>query len=201
MDTTGSLLERLRQQLADLESTQRGAGGAATAGFWSSPIPDAAKPAPSDAAEPAPSDAAEPGHESGVGAEAADPMTGRSARSGGFPLPFTLDWSTFTAVRGRLAPTFAFAAGITAVRDLHTTSLDEADLITSATQLGQVQQHREVALLRIVTEMDARGVSSPGGLSRLDWLRCIDPTLTASAAKAVTTCAAAFNQPRWAQLR
>ena len=39
------------------------------------------------------------------------------------------------------------------------------------------------------------------GLSRVDWLRQVDPTLTASAAKAVVTCAAAFNQPRWAQLR
>ncbi|MEO6999547.1 MAG: hypothetical protein ABI112_15815, partial [Terracoccus sp.] len=120
MNTTGSILERLRQQLADLESNQRRSGGTATAEFWSTPSPDAAEPAPSDAAEPS--------HESGVGAEAADPMTTSSARSGGFPLAFTLDWSTFTAVRGRLAPTFAFAAGITRLPHLATTSVDEDDL-------------------------------------------------------------------------
>ncbi|MDN5776493.1 MAG: HNH endonuclease [Humibacillus sp.] len=210
MDNDGSLLERLRQQLANLEANQRRSGGTATAGFWSTLGPDAAQPALSDAAEPGAGN--DENHEndavgsraSDARADAAGPAATGSTRSGGpggVPLPFTLDWGTFTAVRGRLAPTFAFAAGITAVRGLNTTSLEEADLITSATQLGQLQQHREVALLRIVTEMDARGVASPGGLSRLDWLRQVDPTLTASAAKAIVTCAAAFNQPRWAQLR
>ncbi|MDN5764518.1 MAG: hypothetical protein L0H78_01700, partial [Humibacillus sp.] len=57
MNNDGSLLERLRQQLADLESNQRAAGGAATAGFWSTLSPDAVEPALSDAAEPAPTPA------------------------------------------------------------------------------------------------------------------------------------------------
>ena len=36
---------------------------------------------------------------------------------------------------------------------------------------------------------------------RCAWLGQVDPTLTSSAAKAVVTCAAAFNEPHGAQLR
>ena len=79
--------------------------------------------------------------------------------------------------------------------------MSEPDLLESVTQLGAVEHHKEVNLVRLMGEVEARGVASPGGLSRVDWLRQVDPTLTASAAKAVVTCAAAFNQPRWAQLR
>ncbi|MEO6998237.1 MAG: DUF222 domain-containing protein [Terracoccus sp.] len=197
MDTTGSLLERLRQQLANVESTQRRSGGIATAGFWSTPSPDAAEPsgaasAPTvDAAHPGPEDS--PGH---AGAGATEP-----GRSGSFPWPFALSWPVFTAVPGRLAPTFAFAAGTTTLPGLPSTALGEADLFECVTQLGRVQHHKEVNLVRLVGEVEARGVASPGGLSRADWLRSVDPTLTAASAKAVLTCATAFNQPRWQQLR
>ena len=67
----------------------------------------------------------------------------------------------------------------------------EGDLIDMIGALGRVQQEREVLLVRVVTELEARGVDSPGGLSRIDWLRAVDPSLTAAAAKAVVTVAQA----------
>ncbi|MDN5780123.1 MAG: hypothetical protein L0H96_24905, partial [Humibacillus sp.] len=102
---------------------------------------------------------------------------------------------------GAYASGFAFAAASLDRPQMQPHRMSEPDLIESVTQLGAVQHHREVNLVRIVTQLEARSVASPGGLSRVDWLRQVDPTLTASAAKAVVTCAAAFNQPRWADLR
>lgn len=55
--------------------------------------------------------------------------------------------------------------------------------------------------MRLVGDIEARGLPCPGGLSRVDWLRSLDPTVTVTAAKAVMTCAVAFNQPRWESLR
>ncbi|MDN5768644.1 MAG: hypothetical protein L0H96_08765, partial [Humibacillus sp.] len=86
MDNDGSLLERLRQQLADLESSQRRRGGAATAGFWSMPSPDAAEPALSDAVEPGPRPA--PGAAS----------AGASRPSREFPEPLTIHWGNCSRV-------------------------------------------------------------------------------------------------------
>ena len=209
MNTDGSLLDRLRQQLADLESTQRATGTTAVAGFWSTPSPDAAEPS---AAEPdlgatapntaEPRAASEPGLAGSPNRAGAGPTgSGRGSGSGGFRWPLQLSWPLFMAVPGRLAPTFAFAAGITTLPDLPSAALGEQDLLECVNQLGRVEHHKEVNLVRLVSELEARGVHSPGGLSRVDWLRVVDPTLTVTAAKAVVTCAAAFNQPRWAQLR
>ena len=99
------------------------------------------------------------------------------------PAPLTIHWANCSHVGGAYASGFAFAAA----------SLDRPGM--------EPDRMSEVNLVRLVTQLEARGVPSPGGLSRLDWLRAVDPTLTAAQAKAVTTCAAAFNQPRWAQLR
>ncbi|OFE16998.1 hypothetical protein BA895_18740 [Humibacillus sp. DSM 29435] len=202
MNNEGSLLERLRQQLDD-QSSQRRNGGTATAGFWSTPIPDAAEPAPSDAAEPAPG-AAEPAP------CAADPMSLEAASSGSagqeqpvreFPAPLTIHWANWSNVSGAYASGFAFAAASLDRPQMEPARMSEGDLLESVTQLGAVEHHREVNLVRLVTQLEARGVASPGGLCRVDWLRTVDPTLTASAAKAVVTCGDAFNEPRWAQLR
>ena len=65
----------------------------------------------------------------------------------------------------------------------------EGDLIDMVGALGRLQQEREVLLVRVVAELQARGVDSPGGLSRVDWLRAVDPSMTAAAAKAVVTVA------------
>ncbi|OFE17619.1 hypothetical protein BA895_15350 [Humibacillus sp. DSM 29435] len=196
MNTKGSLLERLREQLADLESSQRATGGTAAAGFWSTPSPDAAEPAPSDAAEPAPGDT--------------DPISPGAASSGSageeqpvreFPAPLTMHWANWSNVSGAYASGFAFAAASLDRPQMEPARMTEADLLELVTQLGAVQHHREVSLVRLVTQLEARGVASPGGLCRVDWLRTVDPTLTASAAKAVVTCGDAFNEPRWTQLR
>ncbi|MEO7000015.1 MAG: hypothetical protein ABI112_18210, partial [Terracoccus sp.] len=181
MDNAGSLLERLRQQLADLESNQRATGGTATAGFWSTPSPDAAEPGPSDAGPSGAADESQPARE--------------------FPEPLTIHWANWSKVGGACASGFAFAAASLDRPQLEPHRMSEPDLLESVTQLGAVQHHKEVNLVRLVTQLEARAVASPGGLSRVDWLRQVDPTLTASAAKAVVTCGAAFNQPRWAQLR
>ena len=201
MDTTGSLLERLRQRLADLESAQRSTGGTAGAGFWSTPIPDAAEPAATPAAGSASARAAGPGS-SGTAAHASSgPKPGGPGPVGEFPEPLTIHWANWSTVSGAYASGFAFAAASLDRPQLEPARMSETDLLESVTQLGAVQHHREVNLVRLVGEVEARGVPSPGGLSRVDWLRQVDPTLTASAAKAVVTCAAAFNQPRWAGLR
>ncbi|MDN5764708.1 MAG: hypothetical protein L0H96_03935, partial [Humibacillus sp.] len=208
MNIKGSLLERLRQQLADFESSQRAAGGAATARFWSTPSPDAAEPAPMPA--PASGSAGATGADSvgSVGAAGAGSVEGATSGSAGasrpsrvFPEPLTIHWGNWSKVSGAYASGFAFVAASLHRSQMQPDRMSEPDLIESVTQLGAVQHHREVNLVRIVTQLEARGVASPGGLSRVDWLRQVDPTLTASAAKAVVTCAAAFNQPRWALLR
>ncbi|WP_139142642.1 DUF222 domain-containing protein, partial [Humibacillus sp. DSM 29435] len=188
MNTDGSLLERLRQQLADLESTQRRNGGIAGAGFWSTPIPDAVEPGlgVADQVSPAAAPSGSAGEEQPVRE---------------FPAPLTVHWANWANVSGAYASGFAFAAASLDRPQMEPARMTEADLLESVTQLGAVQHHKEVNLVRLVTQLEARGVASPGGLSRVDWLRTVDPTLTASAAKAVVTCGAAFNQPRWAQLR
>ncbi|OFE15345.1 hypothetical protein BA895_06355 [Humibacillus sp. DSM 29435] len=187
MNTKGSLLERLRQQLADLESSQRRTGGTAGAGFWSTPIPDAAGPAPgaADATSPAAATSGSPGEE-------------RPVRE--FPAPLTVHWANWSNVSGAYASGFAFAAASLDRPQMEPARMSEADLLESVTQLGAIQHHKEVNLVRLVTQLEARGVASPGGLCRVDWLRTVDPTLTASAAKAVVTCGDAFNEPRWTQL-
>ncbi|OFE14676.1 hypothetical protein BA895_10060, partial [Humibacillus sp. DSM 29435] len=191
-----SLLERLRQQLADLESSQRATGGTAAAGVWSTPIPDAAEAAASDAAEPAPGAADATSPEAASSGSAGE---GRPVRE--FPAPLTVHWANWSNVSGAYASGFAFAAASLDRPQMEPDRMTEADLLESVTQLGAVEHHKEVNLVRLVTQLEARGVASPGGLCRVDWLRTVDPTLTASAAKAVVTCGAAFNEPRWAQLR
>ncbi|MDN5765443.1 MAG: 13E12 repeat family protein [Humibacillus sp.] len=214
MNTKGSLLERLRQQLADLESNQRRRGGPATAGFWTTPSPDAAEAAPEatdppstaaagsgreDAAGSGREDAAGCGSPERHGSAAPEPEGSRPSRE--FPEPLTIHWGNCSKVGGAYASGFAFAAASLDRPQMEPDRMSEPDLLESVTQLGAVQHHREGNLVRLVTQLEARGVASPGGLSRVDWLRRVDPTLTASAAKAVMTCAAAFNQPRWALLR
>ena len=132
---------------------------------------------------------------------------GTSGSAGGerpsreFPERVTIHWATWSQVGGAYASGFAFAAASLDRPRMEPDRMSEGDLLESVTQLGAVEQHKEVNLVRLMGEVEARGVASPGGLSRVDWLRQVDPTLTASAARAVVTCAAAFNQPRRAQLR
>jgi hypothetical protein len=77
----------------------------------------------------------------------------------------------------------------------------DRDLLTEVADLGQVQQRREVALVRALVEIEGRGVPSPGGLRRCDWLRATDPTLSGGQARALVTVATAFTHSRWQSLR
>jgi hypothetical protein len=55
-------------------------------------------------------------------------------------------------------------------------------------------------LVNLIGELEARGVAAPDGLTRIDWLRRHDPSLTPGAARAVVTVGAALTHPRWARL-
>ncbi|HET7398579.1 MAG TPA: HNH endonuclease, partial [Intrasporangium sp.] len=76
----------------------------------------------------------------------------------------------------------------------------EAELVAAVACLGAARAGQEVALVSVVAELEARGVDSPGGLSRVDWLRSVDPSLSAGAARDVVTVARALTDPRWAEL-
>jgi hypothetical protein len=55
--------------------------------------------------------------------------------------------------------------------------------------------------MMIVSELVSRGIEAPSGLSRADWLRSHDPSLTAGQAKAFVTVGTALADARWARLR
>ncbi|MEO6998438.1 MAG: hypothetical protein ABI112_10175, partial [Terracoccus sp.] len=117
MNTTGSLLERLRQQLADLEANQRRSGGTATAGFWTTPSPDAAEPAPgarSTAGAGQGPGSPELPHPSRPGTGADEPVSpgpgpDASRPAGEYPAPLTIHWANWSKVSGAYASGFAFA--------------------------------------------------------------------------------------------
>ncbi len=77
----------------------------------------------------------------------------------------------------------------------------EADLVAATERVAQQRRALEVTLVTLVSELVSRGVEAPGGLSRVDWLRLHDPSLTAGQAKAFVTVGAALAQARWARLR
>lgn len=78
---------------------------------------------------------------------------------------------------------------------------DATDLAVTAQWVAAQRASHEVMLVNIVAELGARGVEAPGGLSRVDWLRSLDPGLSATAARAITVVGAAFGEARWARLR
>ena len=77
----------------------------------------------------------------------------------------------------------------------------ESDLTAAAERVAQQRRSQEVALVGIVSELVSRGVAAPDGLSRTDWLRRHDPSLTAGQAKAFVTVGTALAEARWARLR
>lgn len=76
-----------------------------------------------------------------------------------------------------------------------------AELTAAAEQIAALRRTHEVTLVTILTELVARGIDAPDGLSRTDWLRRHDPTLTAGQAKAFVTVGTALTEARWARLR
>ncbi len=74
-------------------------------------------------------------------------------------------------------------------------------MLSVAEQVARGRMTHDVTLVTLVSELVARGTQIPGGLTLIDWLRSLDPALTAGQAKAFVTVATAITQPRWAQLR
>ncbi|MEP7333653.1 MAG: hypothetical protein ABI692_16370, partial [Terracoccus sp.] len=122
MDTDGSLLERLRRQLADLETNQRRNGGTAGAGFWSTPSPDAAEPAPTQGAT---SGAPDPSR----------PQSGGDEPQREYPAPMTMHWANWSHVGGAYASGFAFAAASLDRPGMEPGRMSEPDLLESVTEL------------------------------------------------------------------
>jgi hypothetical protein len=77
----------------------------------------------------------------------------------------------------------------------------EAELSRAAQWIAAARAGQEVMLVNVVAELESRGTQTPDGLSRTDWLRALDPTLSAAAARALVRVGRAFAQPRWAELR
>lgn len=67
-------------------------------------------------------------------------------------------------------------------------------------QVAAARGQQDVILVNLLAELVARGVECPGGLSRTDWLRTLDPGLSAGQAKAFVTVARAVTDPGWAGL-
>ncbi len=76
-----------------------------------------------------------------------------------------------------------------------------ADLTAAAELVAHQRRNHEVTLVNIVSELVSRGVEAPEGLSRADWLRSHDPSLTAGQARAFVTVGTALADARWARLR
>ena len=76
-----------------------------------------------------------------------------------------------------------------------------ADLTAAAERVAAQRRTHEVTLVSIVAELVSRGIEAPDGLSRTDWLRHHDPSLTAGQAKAFVTVGTALTDARWARLR
>lgn len=75
------------------------------------------------------------------------------------------------------------------------------DQLRDATEhLAVLRGDHDVMLVNVVAELEARGVDSPGGLSRTDWLRSLDPGMTAGQARAFVTVGRAVGEPRWREL-
>ncbi|HKX66596.1 MAG TPA: DUF222 domain-containing protein, partial [Intrasporangium sp.] len=66
--------------------------------------------------------------------------------------------------------------------------------------LAGLRAQHEVMLVNVLAELQDRGETPPGGLSVTDWLRSLDPTLSAGQAKDYVTVARAVTRPRWAEL-
>lgn len=74
------------------------------------------------------------------------------------------------------------------------------ELARATEHIAGLRAQHDVMLLNVVAELEARGEESPGGLRRADWLRSLDPTLTAGQAKDFVTVARAVSEPQWREL-
>src|SRR6478736_2616354 len=216
-----SMLELLRSRLTDLEARQRATGGAAEGGFWerfagSMPSP----PSESDArsaragrrarrlAPAARPERRASGPWSGLAAADADSLEQLDLRH-----PSWLDaagyeqmvddpaWVESTSARAEASATVDETIVVEAAAGLGLTRHAEAELTAAAERVARQRRTHEVTLVTIVSELVSRGIDAPDGLSRTDWLRSHDPSLTAGQAKAFVTVGTALADARWARLR
>jgi hypothetical protein len=132
--------------------------------------------------------AAERAARAGAAEEAA--MAGMEPGSGG------LDGIDAVPVPGELGE----AVRVEAMAGMCLASHGEAAVRAALEQVAAARGDLDVAVVNTLAELQARGLEAPGGLSRTDWLRSLDPTLSAAAAKAFVTVAGAVGQPRWREL-
>ena len=231
MATEPTTLELLRSRLTDLEARQRSTGGAAEGGFWESFSGRASSPErePSGRstrstaqgrrvaphARPAPPPG---GPWSGLALEDGDGLEGLDLRrlprldaAGYEQMVDDPSWIEATAVRGAARATCEAeadgrrarqeAVALEAAVGLGLTRHAEAELTAAAERVAHQRRVHEVTLVTIVSELVSRGIDPPDGLSRTDWLRSHDPSLTAAQAKAFVTVGAALAEARWARLR
>ncbi|MDC5699086.1 HNH endonuclease [Intrasporangium calvum] len=66
--------------------------------------------------------------------------------------------------------------------------------------LADLRAQQDVMLVNVVAELQARGEEPPGGLRITDWLRSLNPGMTAGQAKDVVAVAQAITRPRWDEL-
>jgi hypothetical protein len=222
-----STLELLRSRLADLEARQRAAGGASEPGFWerfagrmpSPPSASDASTAPRGkgrrrtrrvAPESRPVTAAH-GPWSELSAESLASLDLDALK----PLS-EAEWHEMVNDPAWIEATAERAAArrddcddsdrqqAIAVEAVAGFALDRhasADLTAAAEQVAHQRRNHEVTLVNIVSELVSRGVEAPDGLSRADWLRSHDPSLTAGQAKAFVIVGTALADARWARLR
>jgi hypothetical protein len=77
----------------------------------------------------------------------------------------------------------------------------EHDLTRAAEWVAHQRATHDVMLVNLLTELESRGIDPPDGLSRADWLRLHDASLTAGAARAMVRVGTALTQTKWARLR
>ena len=203
MSSSPDVLAHLRRRLSDLESRQRSVGGASR-GFLRA------------IGHPSASDGGADG--SGGSTWSGEPVRGASGTKapstakGSVPLtvdPLDLEWldvdgadegwvpDEVPPVDAGFSSSVAIEAGIGMPLTRH---CDEA-LTSAADQVVAQRASADVALVNVLAELESRGLGSPGGLSRIDWLRSLDPGLSAGQAKAFVTVARAVGEPWWAALR
>ncbi|GAA2158647.1 uncharacterized protein DUF222 [Humibacillus xanthopallidus] len=117
------------------------------------------------------------------------------------------EWIEATAARAAAAPSdcgesdLQQAIMVDAVTGLPLFRHPTEALTAAAERAALERRTHEVTLVTIVSELVVRGVDAPHGLSRADWLRHHDASLTAGQAKAFVTVGTALADPRWARLR
>jgi hypothetical protein len=99
---------------------------------------------------------------------------------------------------GRLGGVYDSIASMTeGLAALPLVPFGDGELWDAAAELARLQRAAELGLVRLVAELDHRGLECPGGLSRVDWLRLHHPGLTAAHAKAIAVVGQATLEPRW----